>query len=159
MEFRRNHCQLQWFNIQAGFELTVEPAGGGTPTKSYTITDIQATADDATNTVSGIASLGARVQVCVNLPTGGCLFRWATADATTGQWSVSFTSSSDPQDDTATYTLMPGDSGWAAESNDSGDQTQVGWHVLDPNIQAQVLNGSVAAFDWVDGTSLNSDSA
>ena len=79
--------------LRPGFELTVEPLGGGTPTKSYTITNLHATPDVASNTVSGIATAGARVQTCVNL-TNGCISRWATADATTGEWTVSFLASS-----------------------------------------------------------------
>jgi hypothetical protein len=113
--------------LQAGYVLTVAPQGGGTPSKSYTIANLQATPDAMNNTVSGIATPGARVWVCRYTPNN-CINRWVNADAT-GKWLVRYSSVDDPQDDRTIYTLKPGDTGWALEYDASGNQTQYDWNV------------------------------
>jgi hypothetical protein len=107
-----------------GFILTVEPKGGGTPNKSYTIADVQVTPDVWNNTISGSATPGARVQVYVYFPNKW-IDRWTTANTTSGQWTVSFAA----VNNSAAYTLKPGDTGWASEYDASGDQSVYDWSV------------------------------
>ena len=126
----------------------------GTTPKSYTVTNLQVqSADPLSNTVSGITTPGARVQVCVNLP-GSCITRWATADESTGKWSVFYGAWSDPRDDQINHTLQPGDNGWAAEYNDTGDRTWIDWRLLNPYIEASPYSNWIHARDWPTGTSV-----
>jgi multiple sugar transport system substrate-binding protein len=144
-------AQFDKINIHSGDVILITD---GTNSKSYTVTDFQVTGFDlGADSVSGSATPGARVQVCVNQPNN-CISRWVNADGS-GHWSVNYSSTNDPQDDSATYTLKPGDNGWAAEQNDAGDQTWYDWHVLNPHIEADPAGHWVNARDWPNGTSLH----
>ncbi len=126
----------------------------GTNSKSSTVSDLQVTGFDLeVDTVSGIATPGSRVQVCVNLPNN-CISRWVNADAITGEWSVTYSSRHDPQDDSANYILKTGDTGWASGYDNAGDQTWFDWVVPNPVLQIHVGQNRVEGVDWLAGTSV-----
>jgi putative multiple sugar transport system substrate-binding protein len=109
-------------------------------TKSLTVSGLQVTSlDIAANTISGAATAGANVDVCVNIPNN-CVFRSTTA--TGGTWMVNYT---------ADYDLQRGDNGWAAEYDADSDRTWYDWNIPNPNIQVTASQDRVDGFNWTVG--------
>jgi VCBS repeat-containing protein len=140
------------FNLQSGDILTVTD---GTSQRIYTATRVAITGFDlAADTVSGIATPGAQVEVryrSVNMNQGA--IRHLTSDAGTGNWTADFSQPGAGSDEQQIIDLQPGDNGWATEwnTNDS-NQTYAGWRVLKPTIQANPGSDWVRALDWPSGT-------
>ncbi len=111
----------------------------GTTPKSYTITNLQVTGFNVdTDTITGLASLGATVQLCANI-SGTCIPLSVVADAGTGAWTANYT---------GLFDLKAGSTGTAYEENTVGDQTWVNWAV--PNATVEV---DLTAF-WARGLRL-----
>ncbi|HVM70289.1 MAG TPA: hypothetical protein VMT91_00915, partial [Anaerolineales bacterium] len=122
--------------------------------KTYTATNIQVTATDTdANSVSGLATAGARVQVCIKT-SDNCFSRWTSAGGD-GKWSVNFGAATDPQDSPGTHTLKLGDEGWAGEDNTSGDSTTTEWRVVSPHIEVNPVSHWAHGVDWPVGVTLH----
>ena len=109
-------------------------------TKALTVSALQATSFDiAADTVSGVATAGAEIEICVNTPSN-CISR--TVTATGGTWTVDYTSD---------YDLQPGDNGWAAEFDIDSDQTRYDWNIPNPYIQVRANEDRVEGQQWTFG--------
>jgi hypothetical protein len=118
------------FGLQPGFILTV--TGGGI-TQILTLSPLRVTSFDfQADTISGLATPGAQVRVKVNVPSSGNIIRFVTADATTGVWTVDYSIPGVPPSEPDTYTLKPGDSGTATETDANGNLTSEFWHAPEP---------------------------
>jgi hypothetical protein len=114
------------FDIQAGQVITVAGAGVSTTytVKSFLITGI----DHKANTLSGIASPGAEVQVCANLPDH-CVFRYASADSN-GNWLVDFGQPGSRPDEQELFDIQGTSNGWGNESDTFRNQTWTAWSIM-----------------------------
>ncbi len=101
---------LAGFDLKPGHIMTVTD---GTTERTYIPTHFAVTGFDLdANTISGIATPGVNVSVCV-IPAG-YLSRSATADAVTGFWTVNYDQLAD---------FQPGTNGWAYETDANGNAT------------------------------------
>jgi multiple sugar transport system substrate-binding protein len=120
----------------------------GTTPKSYTVTNLQVTGFDVdADTVSGLATPGAQVQVCANVP-GNCVSRYVTAAVDTGIWTADYGHPGVRGDEQQLVDLQLGSNGWASEPNGVGDQTWVDWNVPDPNVEVSITNSRVQGRQW-----------
>ena len=105
---------LSGFTMEAGDVVTVSgDMDGATKTKELTLSELHVTSFDVdADTVSGVATPGADVQVCVNIPNN-CISRYVTADIVDGTWIADYSWD---------YDLKPGDNGWAEEYDADFDQ-------------------------------------
>jgi multiple sugar transport system substrate-binding protein len=128
-----------------------------TTSKTYTIQTLLVTAFDlGADTVSGIGVLGHHLKVCANFP-GGCAFRNTTV-AGDGTWSVDYQHPGVQGDEQPTVDLRPGDSGWAADQDDDGDQTWVDWNAFNPRpyyFKASPQDDWVHAYGWAQGVTVS----
>jgi len=136
---------LNEFDLLPGHILTI--SGGGV-TKSYTVAETKLTNIDTQNdTISGIATPGAKVTIWANEPGGG-VNRFTTAD-NLGNWMVDFSKTSDPADTQRLFDLQPGSNGSANEINAYGDQTWADdWRVSTPFIRVVPSEHLVYGLDW-----------
>jgi peptide/nickel transport system substrate-binding protein len=132
---------LDGFDLLPGQVVTI--SGGGFE-RTMTVLDPQVTDIDLqTDTISGTANPGNRVQVCANIPNN-CVSRWNTTDSR-GNWRVDYSTWSDPSDTQETFTLQPGSNGWAYEEGETGDQTWANdW-------QVNQFTPRVSSIDRLDG--------
>ncbi|RPI91445.1 MAG: extracellular solute-binding protein [Chloroflexi bacterium] len=131
---------LPEYDIRAGDQLT---ATVGSESKTLIVSSLEVTGFDVNiDTLSGVATPGAQLSVCANLP-GTCIQRSVVADASTGAWSANFSGEVD---------LQPGSTGWARERDSGGNETWYDWHVPNPYIEASALYNWVHARDWPLGT-------
>ena len=133
------------FNIQAGDLVTVTD---GSLVMSMTVSAYPVTGfntNTGVETVSGVSTPGADVQVCADQLSGGCINRYAVVDGTTGAWSVSFSGDVD---------LEPGSTGWTAEWDADRNGTRYNWTILNPRIEANPGDNWVHARDWPNRTEL-----
>jgi hypothetical protein len=121
--------QLNGFDVKAGDTLTVTD---GVTSKTYTVTRLQVMSFDLlADTLSGIATPDAQVQVCVKL-SDHCVSRYVTADEQ-GNWTADYQNPGTQPDEQETVDLQIGSNGWAAERDDDGDQTWADWTAVLPS--------------------------
>jgi ABC-type xylose transport system substrate-binding protein len=137
---------MSGFTLKAQDEVKIYgDVDGVTKTKELTVAELQVTSFDIdADTVSGVATPNANVEVCVNIP-GNCVSRTLTANSGDGIWSVDYTSD---------YDLQPGDNGWAAEYDADSDRTQYDWNIPNPRFTVQPDHGWVGGDDWTVGNTV-----
>ena len=121
-------------------------------TKNHTVSAVEVTAlDPASGAVSGVAEIGANVQVWIHGEDGG-EGRETIAngvipdDLDMGTWTVTFTE------------LSPGTEGAAAVIDDDGDRTQTDWKILNPTIRVNPVDDYVSSnSDWPIGALVTVD--
>ena len=135
---------LQGYDIQPGDSVT---ATVGSESKTLIVSSLEVTSFNlADNTLSGRATPGVEIEVCVNIP-GSCISRWVTVDAA-GDWTADYSGEFD---------LQSGSNGWAAEREADRDQTMYDWNVPNPRFDAWFRDGNINAYDWPLGTQLTLD--
>ena len=86
---------------------------GAPVTKVLALTGLHVTTLNlGADSISGVATPGAEVEVCINIP-GNCVSRWVTADIGDGTWTADYAGE---------YDLQMGDNGWAAEYEADSDR-------------------------------------
>jgi hypothetical protein len=140
---------LSGFTLEAGDVITVSgEIDGVTKTKVLTASDLQITTFDVdADTVSGMATAGQDVEVCVNIPNN-CISHWVTTDGGDGTWTVDYS---------AEHDLLPGDNGWAADYDNDSDRTFTDWRIPNPRFDAWFRGGWISAYDWPLSTQLTLD--
>ncbi len=134
--------ELGRFRLQAGMQLNI--TDGVTP-RSLTIAPLLITNFDLENDrISGTTDPNTRVQVCANVP-GRCITRWVTADGD-GNWTAFYQVAGGPGDDAETVDLQSDSAGWAAQTDENGNQTWADWNVPTPKLAAN------AAGNWAHGS-------
>ncbi len=123
------------YDIQPGDVVTVE--GSGT-TKVLTVIPIHVTdMNVATNTISGVASNGADVQICTD---NGCF--WVTASDPGGNWNLDFGTE---------FTLELGSGGFVEEWDEDGDGSWEDWRVPNPRIESRTNDDRIEGYEWTLG--------
>jgi hypothetical protein len=110
--------------LQPGFILTV--TGNGT-SKTLIISPLQVNnINRQADTVAGMASPGATIEVCVSIPDN-CIPRHVTADSS-GNWLANYHNPGTQPDEQETVDIQNGMWGWASERDEDGDQTSAVWY-------------------------------
>ncbi|MBI5352063.1 MAG: BMP family ABC transporter substrate-binding protein [Chloroflexi bacterium] len=138
---------MSGFTLEAGDVITMSgEVDGVVKTKTLVVSPLAITAFDVdADTISGVASPGSDVQVCINIPNN-CVSRNLVADAVDGTWTANY----NPD-----YDLNPGDYGWTAEYDSDSDRTWYDWSIPGtPSLIARLGQDRVAANEWSDGTPL-----
>jgi oligopeptide transport system substrate-binding protein len=129
---------IRSYGLKAGDSISM--TGGGI-TRGMIVTTLRITNIDViSSTVSGTADTDKQVFVWVN-GAGGM---WITPNPD-GTWSADF----------APFSFVPGTEGGATQPDSGGNTTQIGWHTLNPVIQAFPDQDKVNANDWPIGTEIS----
>jgi len=121
-----------------GYVLTMRGDNG--QSKTLTISQLRITEYDLeADTISGVGTAGAQIQVCANVPDH-CITRWVTADGD-GNWTADYKTWAEG-DDPEPFDVQPGSSGGAAEYEIDLDRTWFDWWVPNPRIVASITE------DW-----------
>ncbi|MEW6086418.1 MAG: ABC transporter substrate-binding protein [Chloroflexota bacterium] len=120
----------------------------GMITKTHTVTDVTVTGVDiAADTVSGIGTPGANlnVQYC---DESGCLWRrWATIQPD-GTWNADFSVTGPGSDEQLILDIVPGIIGEALEPDGDADHTDYLWEAVAPQCQpGNTISGTVFKHD------------
>jgi hypothetical protein len=135
-----------------GYVLTMS---GNGQSKSLTISDLHITGYDLeTDTISGVGTTGAQIQVCANLPNR-CITRWVTAARGSGRWTADYGVPGTANDDPDTFDVQPGSNGWAAEYEADSDRTWLDWWVPNPRIVASITEDWFYVNDFIPNVTLN----
>ena len=128
---------LKGYEVKVGDVIT---ATGNNTTKVLTVSQLEITDYDLdADTISGVGTAGARIQVCANVQDH-CITRWVTADGD-GNWMVDYKTWAEG-DDPETFDVQPGSNGWAGEYESDSDRTWFDWQVPNPRIVASITE------DW-----------
>ena len=133
-------------DLAAGMFVTMTD---GTTLKEHTVTPLAISTIDAVNdTISGTNAQGANFYVTASCGGDNAL-RFATADVTSGDWSVDFSVVGTQPEEQTLCDLGPGSTGEALEPDEDADHTDVDWRIPDPHLSAQPLNDVVNGWqDW-----------
>jgi hypothetical protein len=149
-------CGSPCFNLQGIFTLAVGQyvtMAEGSISKTVQISTLHI---DSVNAATGILTGGADPgsSVMVNINSQGGKPRSATADATSGAWSVDF---SVAQGENLPATIGPGDNGRAIQLNPDGsdDGTLEYWNVPNPRFTVQPDHGWVQGNEWPVGNMIS----
>lgn len=127
-------------------DTTVTVTDGATTKDTFTTSLTVAGVDHDEDTVWGTAAPGSVVQV--NAGDGDWVARWATADPSTGEWSVDFTDPAGGEWHERGFDIAPGSNGQAVQYDDDMDGTEVPWHVSNPAFKADPHGDNVWGWDW-----------
>jgi hypothetical protein len=112
---------------------------GNEISKNLIVSPLQVEAIDAqADTISGMASLGANIEVCVNIPNN-CIRRYVTADSS-GNWHANYHDPGTQPDEQETVDIQPGTDGWAVQRDEDGDEISVNWQAPNPMIWANLMS-------------------
>ena len=129
-------------DIQAGETITV--SGGGFTkvlfVKHLTLTSVNAETDQMT----GTAEPGSNMWICAWLGDH-CNIRGITASGA-GSWTADYSTAADS--DNPVLDLLPRIGGGINISDEDGDNTSLGWNILDPRIVAFPNSNQVGGDDW-----------
>jgi hypothetical protein len=130
-----------------GYAITMSGDGQA---KTLTVSQLNMTGFDLdADTISGIATPGAQIQVCANVPDR-CITRWLMADGS-GNWTANYQVPGTGNDDPDTFDVQPGSDGWAAEYEEDSDRTWFDWHVDDPRIEVSYEHDWIQIRDFTPG--------
>ncbi|MEW5986420.1 MAG: ABC transporter substrate-binding protein [Chloroflexota bacterium] len=133
-----------YYDVTAGQTVTVTD---GYSTKVHLITGLSVTsADKDTDVVSGTAVPGKRVDIWACDPYQ-CANRHETADGS-GNWAANYAIPGDEGDEQTTLDLVPGTGGGAAENDDDGDGTEIGWRIPNPNFRVVPNRDYAHGWEW-----------
>jgi hypothetical protein len=99
------------------------------------------------DTISGSAAVGARIWACVDTPDG-CISRSATIDDQ-GKYLINY-----EEEGEGKYDLKPGDHGGINWEDGLNNQTSRGWYIPNPNLNVNLDDQRVVAWDWAGGSEL-----
>jgi len=132
----------------SGYVITMS---GNGQSKTLTVSQLKMTgSDQSADTISGIASPGAQIQVCANVPDN-CITRWVTAADGSGAWTADYGIPGTGNDSPETFDVQPGSNGWAAEYEDDSDRTWFDWNVADPRIEVSYEHDWIQIRDFTPG--------
>ncbi len=123
-------------------------------TKIHTVTDLIVTAvDPVLDTVSGTAEAGTQVDIGhIYCDQNGCYgYRRVIAD-TNGDWIADFAHVGEDSDEQDIIDIKPGMGNEARQNDGDGDNTQYGWYVPNPFVEASPNSNWVHAREWPTGT-------
>ncbi|MEK7324238.1 MAG: ABC transporter substrate-binding protein, partial [Chloroflexota bacterium] len=120
---------LQGYDVQPGDIITTT---GNDTSKTLIVADLRMTSYDIdADTISGVATPGAQVEICVNFPDH-CASRYVTADAITGAWTADYAHPGAQSNEQEIVDLQPGSNGWTAEYEADSDRTWADWQIIWP---------------------------
>jgi len=145
---------LNGFDLLPGQEVTIS-YDNGTVYKSYKVGDPKLTnIDIQADRISGTGTPGTWLEVWANDPEGGGV-RYITID-NSGNWTVDFSTPSDPSDTQRPIDLKPGTDGSAHETNEFGDMTWANdWRVPNPRLVASITEDWIRVEDFAPNATLN----
>jgi hypothetical protein len=120
------------FTPGPGFTITM--SGDDGQSETYTVINLKVTSYDLVNdTVSGIATPNAEVQICVftSDPQDNCAWRYVTVDGA-GNWTADYNHAGSRGDEQKIMDIQAGTGGWTAEYDTDGDRTWFDWNVPIP---------------------------
>jgi ABC-type oligopeptide transport system substrate-binding subunit/ABC-type branched-subunit amino acid transport system substrate-binding protein len=143
-------AEFNWPNQFApGPGYILKATGNGT-SKTLTISELTVTEiDPANDTLGGVATPGAEVEICINFPDH-CANRWTIADSVDGSWIVDY-GDPGPQSDWEIVDVNYGFDGWAAEYENDGDRTWVDWMFNLPHFRARLGQNRIEVSNWPAG--------
>jgi fibronectin type 3 domain-containing protein len=138
------------FDIQPGFVVSMTD---GSTLKTLTVSELSFTDMDVdTETVSGIASPNARVDIWACAPDY-CINRYLTADGA-GNWTADFGHPGSRNDEQNTMNLTLGTWVDSRERDGDGDETMFGQNIPNPRFFLRANNDQVETRDWPLGSTV-----
>jgi len=138
------------FDIQPGFLVRMSD---GETEKNLTVSPLAFTEFDLeANTVTGIASPGARVDIWVCPPdkSGNCINRHVDADGD-GNWLADFEHKGDESDEQEPFDITFGTWVDSQEKDDDSDRTMFGETIRNPHIEVEAWNNRVTGYEFAAG--------
>jgi basic membrane lipoprotein Med (substrate-binding protein (PBP1-ABC) superfamily)/fibronectin type 3 domain-containing protein len=136
------------FDIQPGFLVRLDD---GTTEKTLTVSVLSFTdIDKVAETVTGIASPGARVDVWACPPDKSpyCSNRHVDADGS-GNWIADFGHKGDEGDEQDTFNITFGVNIDSQEYDDDGDRTLHGQQIRNPRIEVEAWNNRLSGYEFI----------
>ncbi len=130
---------MSGFTLEIGDVVTVYgDLDGNLISKELIISPLQVTAIDVeADAISGLATPGGQVEVCVNRPSD-CLSRVVTANGA-GAWTANYA----PE-----YDIQPGQNGWAGEFDPDSDRNWYNWEIRQPHMDTWFADDIISVYDW-----------
>ncbi len=141
------------FNLNGAYDIvpgTHIVVTDGVSTKDHFVTPLAITNVDVdTEIVTGVATPDAQVNVWICWEDN-CANRWEIADGS-GAWMTDFSVPGDEAGEELTADISPGTWVDSGEGDDDGDNTNAGYNVPNPYLEAQPQNDWVNGRQWDDG--------
>ena len=126
------------YDLKSGDLVTVSH---GTTSKTLTVAPLEITeVDHDLDTVSGITNPGAELNVWIHEESFPEIS--LTADETTGEWTADFS---------GLWDILPRTDGAAAQYDEDGDETWVGWEITKPRMEVSYEHDWVQIYGFTPG--------